>query len=137
MSAQLPSTSSVCLGKAAQNSRQTYATEQQLPLTIQETNESSRKIAGRPFYANQRFKQFTAISHLRCALGVASLCQVILARSTSLRADLHPPREARIGNPTCGARKVAIDALCGTTALPSTPLRQAQGHLQQNAKVVP
>ncbi len=109
--------------------------KQQLPLTIQETNESSGKIAGRPFCANQRFKQFTAISHLRCALGVAKPGHFGALHFVS--ADLHPPRKARVGDPTCGARKVAIDALCGTTALPLTPLRQAQGHLRQNAKVVP
>src|SRR5579864_1240197 len=63
-----------------------------------------------------------------------ALGPVNLARSTSLRADLHPAtRSARRGPRACGARKVAVHALCGTTPLPST----RSAHLLQNAKVVP
>src|SRR6476646_10776024 len=50
--AQLPSTSSVCLGEAAQNSWQPSARETAVVITIQETNASSGKIAGRHLCIN-------------------------------------------------------------------------------------
>jgi hypothetical protein len=37
----------------------------------------------------------------------------------------------------CGARSCSSGSLYGTTSQPSTPFRQAQGHLGLNAKVVP
>jgi hypothetical protein len=37
----------------------------------------------------------------------------------------------------CGTRNNLFSRLYGTTSQPSIPLRQAQGHLGQGAKVVP
>lgn len=47
-----------------------------------------------------------------------------------------PPHEARVGDPGPATQERDMRALYGMTSQPSIPLRQAQGHLALNAKVV-